>query len=252
MCPTFCYHLPSAALPHNSEPAMRCFQGGAGRAQLPAPGKTSPKVWLASFPIDPHSSQSSTRGQPSAQPRKGRGKGWLGLNLGSLLGKKRNQAPALQPDEPLGESYAAVQLGYRLEFLLGIWHESYFFWTACCGQKQHLLPSLPRQLQREDGQSKSASVFRGQLSCWTHAIACPGRGKNPSQVRSDTLSWSGLASHIRVGERESRGEQPEQATLQPGEEAEGEVTYRKKNVCYLSFKARDTGRHFSYPQMILS
>ena len=110
---------------------------------------------------------------------------------------------------------------------------------------------LPGQLQREDGQSKSASVFRGQLRCWTQGTARPSRGKIPRQVRSDTLSWSGLASHTRVSERQSRGEQPEQVTLQPGEEGEGEVTYRKRNVCYLSFKARDTGKHFSHPWMIL-
>jgi len=70
-------------------------------------------------------------------------------------------------------------------------------------------------------------------------------------MRSDTPSWSGLARHIRVGERESRGGQPEQVTLQPGE-GEGEVAYRKRNVFYLSFKARDTGRHSSHPRMILS
>lgn len=66
-----CYHLPLAALPHSSEPAIKCFQAGPGRAQLPAHGKTSPKVWLASFPIDPHPSQSNAWGQPSAQPREG-------------------------------------------------------------------------------------------------------------------------------------------------------------------------------------
>lgn len=38
-----CY-LPLAALPPSTEPAMRSFQGGAGKAQLPAPGKTSLNV----------------------------------------------------------------------------------------------------------------------------------------------------------------------------------------------------------------
>lgn len=68
-------HLPLAALPRSTQPAMRSFQGGAGRAQLPAPGKTSPKVWLAGFPINPHPSRSSARGQPSAQPRRERERG---------------------------------------------------------------------------------------------------------------------------------------------------------------------------------
>lgn len=52
--------------------------------------------------------------------------------------------------------------------------------------------------------------------------------------------------------KESRGEQLEQETEQPGEGGAGEVTYRKWNMCYLSLKARDAGRHFSQPQTILS
>lgn len=77
----------------------------------------------------------------------------------------------------------------------------------------------------------SSEVSRGAGHRLQHVRAGE---KTPSQVCSNTLSRRGLASFIRVGVRESRGEQPEQVTLQPRKAREGEIIYMRRNVCYHS------------------
>lgn len=153
-CPALCYHLPSAALPCSSEPAVICWLGGAGRAQPLE--KTFPKVWLAMFsnrstPIAKQRSRVTERGEKGADK----------LKPGQFAGQEKKPSTCTaarwvpELTTHLYDSCTVMQLEYKPEFLSRIWHESYFFWTTCCSQKQPLLPSLPGQLQSRDGQCKS-------------------------------------------------------------------------------------------------
>lgn len=119
----------------------------------------------------------------------------------------------------LYDSCTVVQLEYKPEFLSGIWHESYFFWTTCCSQKQPLLPSLPGQLQSRDGQCKS---LQRPVKVLDTGCSMTGQGKNTQAGAEWHTELSGLARCTRVGKESRCG--------QPGEGGAGEVTYTKRNV----------------------